>query len=72
MSVPYDPMYLPKASTIVTSLAREINNLLKGQFCSFATWQSNNLKKVKATDLDPNYKNLNCKLEILYDKYYPK
>ena len=42
-------------STIVTSLAREINNLLKGQFCSFATWQSNNLKKVKATDLDPNY-----------------
>lgn len=42
-------------STIVISLAREINKLLKGSFCSFATWLPNNLKKVKPTDLDPNY-----------------
>ena len=42
-------------STIAISLAKEINKLLNGSYCSFATWLPNNLKKVKATDLDPNF-----------------
>jgi hypothetical protein len=42
-------------STIVSKLCKEINEIMGKPSAGFAAWQSNNLKKIRNTDLDPNY-----------------
>ena len=42
-------------SSIVTAIAREINFLLQKKSVGFLMWQACNIKRVKKTDLDPNY-----------------